>query len=48
MLLDQPTRDGETELHILSNVPAADAKAKTIADLYRKRWTIETAFQEFG
>jgi hypothetical protein len=46
VLLDQPTRDGETELHILSNVPARDAKAKTIADLYRRRWTIETAFQE--
>jgi len=46
VLLDQPTRDGETELHILTNVPAKDAKAKTIADIYRKRWTIETAFQE--
>jgi IS4 transposase len=46
VLLDQPTRDGETELHILTNVPAEDAKAKTIADLYRKRWTIETASQE--
>ena len=44
VLLDQPTRDGETELHILTNVPAKDAKARTIADLYRKRWTIETAF----
>jgi len=46
VLLDQPTRDGETELHILTNLPAKDARAKTIADLYRKRWTIETAFQE--
>src|SRR4051795_6953206 len=46
VLLDQPTRDGETELHILTNVPAKDAKARTIADMYRKRWTIETAFQE--
>jgi len=46
VLLDQPTRDGETELHVLTNVPAKDAKAKTIADIYRKRWTIETAFQE--
>src|SRR4051812_19218872 len=46
VLLDQPTRDGETELHILTNVPARDAKAKAIADLYRRRWTIETAFQE--
>src|SRR3954466_13866654 len=46
VILDQPTRDGETELHILTNVPAKDAKARTIADLYRCRWTIETAFQE--
>jgi IS4 transposase len=46
VLLDQPTRDGETELHILTNVPAKDARAKVIADLYRRRWTIETAFQE--
>jgi hypothetical protein len=22
VLLDQPTRDGETELHLLTNVPA--------------------------
>jgi hypothetical protein len=42
VLLDQPTRDGETELHILTNVPAKDARAKVIADLYRRRWTIET------
>src|SRR3984885_6465682 len=46
VLLDQPTRDRETELHILTNVPAKDARAKVIADLYRRRWTIETAFQE--
>jgi IS4 transposase len=46
VLLDQPTRDGETELHILTNVPAKDARAEVIADLYRRRWTIETAFQE--
>lgn len=46
VLLDQPTRDGETELHILTNVPAKDARANVVADLYRRRWTIETAFQE--
>ena len=27
-------------------MPAKDARAKVIADLYRRRWTIETAFQE--
>ncbi|HMB03117.1 MAG TPA: transposase [Isosphaeraceae bacterium] len=46
VLLDQPTRDGDTELHLLTNVPAKDARANVIADLYRRRWTIETAFQE--
>ena len=46
VILDQPTRDGETELHLLTNVPAKDARAQVIADLYRRRWTIETAFQE--
>jgi IS4 transposase len=46
VVLDKPTRDGDAEIHILSDLPAKDAKAKTIADLYRKRWTIETAFQE--
>jgi len=43
--LDTPTRDGDTEIHILSNLPAR-VGAKAIARLYRKRWTIETAFQE--
>jgi IS4 transposase len=46
VVLDKPTRDGETELHLLTNLPVKDARAKVIADLYRQRWTIETAFQE--
>jgi hypothetical protein len=44
--LDQATRDGDYEIHLLSNVPEADADALTLAELYRKRWTIETVFQE--
>jgi Transposase DDE domain len=44
--LDQATRDGDYEIHLLSNVPARDADAVKLADLYRKRWTIETVFQE--
>jgi IS4 transposase len=43
--LDQPTREGETEIHLISNLPAAVA-AKDIARLYRGRWTIETAFAQ--
>ena len=44
--LDQPTRDGDDEIHLLTNVPAEDADALVLADLYRRRWTIETMFQE--
>jgi len=43
--LDSPTRDGDTEIHVLTNLPAR-VRAKVIARLYQKRWTIETAFQE--
>lgn len=44
--LDEPTRDGERVLYVLTNLPRQAASAKTIARLYRKRWTLETAFQE--
>jgi IS4 transposase len=43
--LDQPTRDGDRLLYIVTNVPPRKAAAKRIARLYRKRWTRETAFQ---
>jgi hypothetical protein len=46
VVLDKPTRDGDTEIHVLTNLPRKDASARVIAELYRKRWTIETAFQE--
>jgi IS4 transposase len=42
--LDEPTRNGDVEIHILSNVPADDASACELADLYRERWEIENAF----
>jgi hypothetical protein len=45
--LDQPTRDGEREIHVLSNLPVR-VTALRIAGLYRQRWTIETAFQELA
>jgi IS4 transposase len=43
--LDQPARDGDRVLYILTNIPLRKASAKRIARLYRKRWTLETAFQ---
>ena len=44
--LKVPTRDDDTELHILSNVPLQRASAAQLARLYGKRWSIETAFFE--
>jgi IS4 transposase len=46
VILDKPTRDGDTEIHLLTNLPVRAARAGVIAELYRRRWTIETAFQE--
>jgi hypothetical protein len=43
--LDQPTRDGETELAVLTDLPAEQADALTLVRLYLKRWQIETVFQ---
>jgi hypothetical protein len=44
--LQMPTRDGATELAVLTNVPERDGSAVAIAALYRKRWTLETMFFE--
>ena len=43
--LEKPTRDGDRELHLLTNLPA-EVSALQIADLYRRRWTIEKLFYE--
>lgn len=43
--LDDLTRDGDEEIAILTNVPARDASAAKIAELYRDRWTLEGLFQ---
>ena len=46
IVLDEATRDGETELHVLTNLPAKVASPRKVADLYRKRWRIENRFYE--
>jgi len=43
--LDKPTKDGDWEIHILTNVPVEKADGVKIASLYGERWTVETAFQ---
>jgi hypothetical protein len=45
--LDEPSRDGETEIHLITDLPNRIA-ARKIADLYRNRWTIEAAFGEIA
>jgi len=44
--LKKATRDGDTEIHLLTNLPAREASAAKVAGLYAKRRTIETMFQE--
>jgi IS4 transposase len=43
--LDTPTRDGDREMFIVTQLPPKHADACRVADIYRKRWTLETAFQ---
>lgn len=43
--LSKATRDGDTEIHLLTNLPAKVGAIK-IAELYRHRWTLEQAFNE--
>jgi Transposase DDE domain len=42
--LKHATRDGATIVHILTNLPQ-QVSGTQVAELYRKRWTLETAFQ---
>ena len=46
VVLDKPTRDGDREVHVLTDLPEGVADAVVVAGIYRKRWTLETAFQE--
>lgn len=43
VVLDHPTRDGDTEIHVLTNLPN-EVSAIAVAELYRHRWEEETAF----
>jgi Transposase DDE domain len=43
--LDRSTRDGETVIHLLTNLTTKEASAKKVAELYLMRWKIETVFQ---
>lgn len=44
--LDRPTREGEHEVFLVTNLPVAAADALQVAQLYLGRWTIERVFQD--
>jgi len=46
--LDKPTRDGDSYVCVLCNLPEEDADARAVAKLYRRRWTIEHAFSDLA
>ncbi|NLF07202.1 MAG: IS4 family transposase [Pirellulaceae bacterium] len=46
--LNKPTRNGDREIHLLTNLPLKKADSRTAAELYLGRWTVENAFQELG
>jgi IS4 transposase len=43
--LKTATRDGDKEIHVLTNLPSK-VSAVRVASLYRQRWTLEQAFNE--
>lgn len=43
LVLDTPTTDGQTVIRLLTTLPAK-VRARAVARLYRKRWTIEGLF----
>lgn len=45
LVLDAPMREGETEIHVMTNLPKS-VTAATVMVLYRKRWRIEGLFQD--
>src|SRR5262249_4487815 len=40
VVLDKPTRDGDTEIHLLTNLRRRQATAVVVAELYRRRWRV--------
>lgn len=45
--LDQQTRFGEDELHLLTNLPE-EVKGKQVTEIYRGRWSVEAAFMHLA
>jgi hypothetical protein len=46
VVLTKPTRDGDREIHLVTNLPSRAASARKVSEVYRRRWTIEVVFLE--
>lgn len=46
LVLDKATKDGDTEIHMLTNLPDEEVDACKVAEWYRRRWTLEGVFQD--
>jgi hypothetical protein len=46
--LDEPTRDGETAIHLITNLRVREATVRQIAKAYRGRWSVEGTFLELA
>ena len=44
--LDEPTRAGDTEIRLLTNLPAR-VSGQRVASLYRRRWTLEMCHPDY-
>lgn len=45
LVLDQPTKDKDTEIFLLTDVPKDRADALLLSETYRLRWRLENVFQ---
>ena len=45
VVLDKPTSDGTTEIHLFTNLPLDMADGIVVAESYHRRWSIEGVFQ---
>jgi hypothetical protein len=46
VVLNEPTRDGETEIRLLTNLSSRQARGGGVARTYRLRWRLEATFLE--
>ena len=46
LVLDDPTEDGDTEIHVVSNLPKRQFSGIAVVKGYRRRWKVENAFHE--